>query len=186
LPRNKILCSWYVLQLKSIPLNYLAQPLPDAERTQRHLGNCQELAELGMQLARKATALALAEPPPPKSAPGEPPAPRATGPNQTSLFLRLSSSVRQAMAMEARIAAGHPPPAPRLATPKPAANPQPTAQATQPPKPALQAEELPVDAGLFTRICHELGQTQLQSKSAKTHPHTPFNHRHPTGPPRRP
>ena len=99
-------------------LNAIA-PIPPgtdaAERTARHLRMCQELAELGMELARAAAARALrdwATPATPAASPDENPAPEPTPQAAAAktldpglLFARLSRAVRQSIALEARIAA---------------------------------------------------------------------------------
>jgi|GEM_PF-3134526 len=69
---------------------------------------CQELADLAMQLTRAAASKALqsfteAEAPPRETRPDTPPAPKH--PDPATLFTRLSAAVRQAIALEARIAA---------------------------------------------------------------------------------
>ncbi len=77
-------------------------PKPD-ERTQRHLAICQELAEIGMQLVRAVAQKAMqdwAEEAPEAKAPKKP--------DPALTFARLSGVVRQAIALEARIAQGPP------------------------------------------------------------------------------
>jgi hypothetical protein len=69
---------------------------------------CQELADLAMQLTRAAASKALqsfteAEAPPQEILPDTPPTPKH--PDPTTLFTRLSAAVRQAITLEARIAA---------------------------------------------------------------------------------
>jgi len=59
---------------------------------------CQELAELGMQLARFAAARAMQDL-------AAQPAPEQPSPNAATLFTRLSHAVRQAILLENRIAA---------------------------------------------------------------------------------
>ena len=64
---------------------------PDAEMTERHARGLAELTELGLSLARDLHACALAEPDPRTKA-------------ETALaFHRVSRSVRQSMALEARL-----------------------------------------------------------------------------------
>ncbi|HEX4262559.1 MAG TPA: hypothetical protein VHY76_15790, partial [Acetobacteraceae bacterium] len=95
-----------------------------AERRARHLRQLEELAELGMEMARAVAEAALH--PPPAADPAAPAAPAHT-PKRTDpglVFARLAHSVRQTIALEARIAAGTetrtfgrppPPPDPRRA-----------------------------------------------------------------------
>jgi hypothetical protein len=74
-----------------------------AERTARHLDQCKELADLSMQLARKAAQKALQE-----ADSGEEPEPDAPKkPNNTLLFTRLAACARATIALEARIANAH-------------------------------------------------------------------------------
>ncbi len=80
------------------------------ERTARHLGQCQRLAELAMMLAEAAAAraqMAFAQLPPGPEQRNEP-APRLPrAPHPATLFAHLSSAVRQAIKLETRIVAGH-------------------------------------------------------------------------------
>ncbi len=85
-------------------------PETAAERTTRHMGQCQRLAELGMVLAEAAAAraqMAFAQlPPGPEQDTDQAPRPlRATHP--ATLFAQLSNVVRQAIRLECRIVAGH-------------------------------------------------------------------------------
>ena len=111
-------------------LNALSAPDRTARRT-RHLATCEELAELGMDLARAAHREALRDMQPP-AAPrtpvpaltyaSAPPPPREAIFGQ--LFAVISRSVRQTMLLEDRLATGatdHPPPesAPRSSHPSP-------------------------------------------------------------------
>ena len=82
----------------------------EAERAGHQLTVCRELADLAMELARAAARRTLqawqaqeeAEPANADKAAG----PARRGPNPGLLFLRFSSAVRQAIALENRIAAG--------------------------------------------------------------------------------
>ncbi len=94
-------------------------PTPDAaaERTAHHLAVCRELIDLGMVLTRAAAAKALQEwsvpepqagdPPNPTPEPAqpEPPATPRRIADPGLLFARLSRAVRQAVALECRVAA---------------------------------------------------------------------------------
>ncbi len=94
---------------------------PDAAaRTARHLRQLEELAELGMAMARAVAAEALHPAPAAEAAPSEP----ATTPTRTRrdpglTFARLAHSVRQTIALEARIAAERDNPSPRPTRPLP-------------------------------------------------------------------
>ncbi len=95
-----------------------AAPAPQAaDRSERLLAMLQRLADMGMQLAERAAEQALAEPPPrPESAAQ----PRRRGPDPRYAFIRLARFVRDTIALEARLAAGKLPLAPRTqAAPKP-------------------------------------------------------------------
>ena len=85
-------------------------PETAAERTTRHLGQCQRLAELAMMLAEAAAARAaqaFAEHPPgPEQAAGPTSRP-PRAPHPATLFAHLSSAVRQVIKLETRIVAGH-------------------------------------------------------------------------------
>jgi hypothetical protein len=87
-----------------------------ADRTDRLLAMLHRLAEIGMQLAERAAAQALAEPlPRPEGVPRS----RRHGPDPSYVFVRLSRFVRETVALEARLAAGKLPRVPRAqATPK--------------------------------------------------------------------
>ncbi len=79
--------------------------LPRApELNPRDLGLLQELAELGMQLARLAVQQAQQDQ-------VEPPRPRR--PDRHLIFLRLSSAIRETLVLKTRLAAGILPPPPR-------------------------------------------------------------------------
>jgi len=86
-------------------VNAISSEPPRAnERTERHLAMCQEMAELGMQLVRAVAHKALQE-----WAEDEAQAkPAARKPDPALTFSRLSGAVRQAIALEARIAQGPP------------------------------------------------------------------------------
>jgi hypothetical protein len=71
----------------------------------RDLDMLQELAELGMQLARLAARQAQ------QDEPAEPPRPRRADPRL--IFLRLSSTIRDTIILKTRLAAGILPPPPR-------------------------------------------------------------------------
>jgi hypothetical protein len=73
----------------------------------------QELIDAGMQLARAAAARALKLLSGPNPAPEDAGKPRARTPDPTQLFLRLWTSIRQSMTLQAQIATG----------PKPASKP---------------------------------------------------------------
>ncbi len=103
---------------------------PAAEaRKARHLRHLEELAELGMAMARAVAKSALhppeaddTPPPDPETPATAPPQPASRG-NPGLVFARLAHSVRQTIALEARIASGGetprrtppPPPDPRRA-----------------------------------------------------------------------
>ena len=74
-------------------------PAPDEARTERQLAMLQELAEIGMRLARalEAEALAPAEEP-------RPPSPFGGG-DLGLMFTRIARAVRQTVALETRVAA---------------------------------------------------------------------------------
>jgi hypothetical protein len=74
------------------------QPPPD-ERTERHLAMCQEIAELGMQLLRAVAHQAIQD-----WTEEQPEAKAPKKPDPALTFSRLSGAVRQAIALEARIA----------------------------------------------------------------------------------
>ena len=77
------------------------------ERTARHLSACQELAELGMQLARIAAQKALRDWQAEEATrPGETPPATTRSADPSLTFTRLSLAVRQAITLEAQIAAG--------------------------------------------------------------------------------
>jgi len=78
------------------------EPPPADERTQRHLSMCEELAELGMGLVRAVAHKAMQDWTE-DEARAKPPAKR---PDPAQTFVRLSGAVRQAIALEARIAKG--------------------------------------------------------------------------------
>ena len=115
--------------MKPKTLNAIApcQPPEAAERTARHLRICAELADLAMRLARAAAARTLADwaepeaPPsaePPMAKTAEPPANPAAAPRRSTatashkptdpavLFTRLAATVRDCIALEARLSAG--------------------------------------------------------------------------------
>jgi hypothetical protein len=101
--------------------------LPKApELTARDLDMLQELAELGMQLARLAVQQAQQEPA------TEPPRPRRA--DRHLIFLRLSTAIRETIILKTRLAAGILPPPPR-APREPKIHPQPI-EATQQPEDA--------------------------------------------------
>jgi hypothetical protein len=76
----------------------IIEPQPDEARTQRQLAMLQELAEIGMRLARalEAEALAPAEEPKPPS--------RFGGGDLGLIFSRIARAVRQTLALETRLA----------------------------------------------------------------------------------
>ena len=83
--------------------------LEDTERAERHMRMCRRLAELSMDLAEAAAALArtdLAEQANPSPTPQAEAQPQPPRPDATARFLRLAGAVRHAIALEARIAAG--------------------------------------------------------------------------------
>jgi len=82
-------------------LNALSETPPPDERTERHLAMCQEMAELGMKLVRAVSHKALRDWT--EEAP-EPQAKAAKKPDPALTFSRLTGAVRQAIALEARIA----------------------------------------------------------------------------------
>ncbi len=85
-------------------------PETAAERTARHLGQCQRLAELAMMLAEAAAAraaMAFSRHPPGPEQAGDPSARPPHAPHPASLFTHLSNAVRAAIRLEARIVAGH-------------------------------------------------------------------------------
>ena len=73
------------------------------DRTARHLDQCKELADLSMQLARKAAQKALQE----ADSAEKPEATAPRKPNATLLFTRLAACARATIALEARIANAH-------------------------------------------------------------------------------
>jgi hypothetical protein len=86
---------------------------------------CQELAELGMQLARAIAAKALQDLAPPEPAQPEPAQPQKPAADPALAFARITRAVRQCIALEAHLMAGspqgrpkpqRPPPDPRRAT----------------------------------------------------------------------
>ena len=84
-------------------------PLPEAaeDRTATHIRLCQELLDLAMQLTRAAAAKALREYEAAETeTPGEANTKPHKGPDQITLFTRLATTVRQAIALEARLTAG--------------------------------------------------------------------------------
>jgi hypothetical protein len=117
------MCSCFVHDAAArLAMNAIPRTLdPDAaERTARHLRQLQELAELGMAMARAVAEEALHPAPAPEAAPSEP----ATAPTRTRRdpglgFARLAHSVRQTIALEARIAAERDNPSPRPSRPPP-------------------------------------------------------------------
>ncbi len=85
-------------------------PETAAERTARHLGQCQRLAELAMMLAEAAAAraaIAFAQHPPGPEQADDPTARPPRAPHPASLFAHLSNAVRAAIRLETRIVAGH-------------------------------------------------------------------------------
>jgi hypothetical protein len=92
----------------------------------RDLDMLQELAELGMQLARLAVAQAK------QDEAVEPPRPRRADPRL--IFLRLSTAIRETIILKTRLAAGILPPPPR-APREPKTQPQPIEAAHQPEDP---------------------------------------------------
>jgi hypothetical protein len=76
----------------------IIEPAPDEARTQRQLAMLQELAEIGMRLARglESEAFAPAEEPRPPS--------RFGGGDLGLIFSRIARAVRQTLALEARLA----------------------------------------------------------------------------------
>jgi hypothetical protein len=94
-----------------------------------YLDMLQELAELGMQLARLAVQQAQQEPA------TEPPRPRRADPRL--VFLRLSTAIRETIILRTRLAAGILPPTPR-APREPKTHAQPI-EATQQPEDARRA-----------------------------------------------
>jgi len=69
------------------------------QRTARQLAMCRRLADLGMQMAEAAAEQALAEA-------ENPDAPKRKGPDPALTYIRLCASVRQSIALEAKILAG--------------------------------------------------------------------------------
>ena len=178
-------------------MNAIAKPAPDdyAARRDRHLRQCEELGELGMELARVAQGEALRDLQPPtvrsKPVPGLPPGYTPPGLTATRddrfghLFAQLARCVRQTMLLEARLAAGafdHPA-AVRAASPQPA--PPVAALAFKPStqqetKPRLRPEpledEISADAHrspaeILAGVCSELSQV-LESGLASDHPNS--------------
>ncbi len=86
------------------PLAEPAEAAQAARRKSRHLAQCEELAELGLSMARHTAAIALAQPIP-EPTPEPTPAPIAQQPNHAIAFARLACAVRHAITLEARIAA---------------------------------------------------------------------------------
>ena len=80
-------------------------PETDAERRTRHLDMLREMAELGMQAARIAAQLMLDADPRSSDEPANPNSPKN---DPVIAFARATSATRQAIALEARIAAGVP------------------------------------------------------------------------------
>jgi hypothetical protein len=102
------------------PLNAI---LPNApELSDRDLDMLQELAELGMQLARLAVQQAQ------QDEAAEPPRPRRADPR--IIFLRLSNTIRETITLKTRLAAGILPPPPRPPR-EPKTQPQPQPQPTE-------------------------------------------------------
>ena len=107
-----------------------------AERTARHLAMCQELAELGMQMARAAARQAVCAA---ESAATTPPRPKRQNPSLA--FARISREIRQIITLENRLAA----PATAAATRGPRASPRQPRERPEPDEPikipaALAAE----------------------------------------------
>ena len=83
------------------------EPCAAEVRQARQLGLLQELAEIGMQMARAVRDEAVAPAPPPADAPGEPAPPsRFTGKDLGLQYSRIAKAVRQTLALETRIAEG--------------------------------------------------------------------------------
>ncbi|MDB5425511.1 MAG: hypothetical protein JWQ29_2927 [Phenylobacterium sp.] len=77
---------------------------PSDPRTERHLRLLQELAELGMDIARAVRAEAV-EPAPEPDDDAAPAAPSRFGADLGLVFARIARAVRQTLALEARVAA---------------------------------------------------------------------------------
>ncbi|HEX4262342.1 MAG TPA: hypothetical protein VHY76_14690 [Acetobacteraceae bacterium] len=94
---------------------------PEAEaRRARHLRQLQELAELGMAMARTVAQASLEPPPEAAAADTKLAVPHPPGRSDPGLvFARLAYAVRQTIALEARIAAGLDGSAPRRPPPPP-------------------------------------------------------------------
>jgi hypothetical protein len=82
----------------------------EADPAARHLAMLQRLADFGMRLAERAAEEALAEPAQHTETAAKS---RRRGPDPRYVFLRLSRFVRDIIVLEARLAAGKRPPAPR-------------------------------------------------------------------------
>jgi len=86
----------------------LSRPVTQEDRTARQLRMCEEMAELGMNLARKAAQDAAARQSADPAA-GDRRSTLGKTTDPATLFTRLCSAIRQAIALEARLAAGQKP-----------------------------------------------------------------------------
>jgi hypothetical protein len=85
-----------------------AMPPSPPTQAARNADMLQELIESGMQLARAAAARALKLLSAPDPTPEDAAKPRGRTPDPTQLFLRLWSSIRQTIAVQAQITTTHP------------------------------------------------------------------------------
>lgn len=172
----------------------IAQQEPDP--ASRHLAMLQRMADFGMRLAEQAAEEALADPPHSETAAK----PRRRGPDPRYVFLRLSRFVRDIIVLEARLAAGKLPPAPRT-TSRSSADPRASvvrqvmkcAIKTSPHAPSIKAgfhnqlEDLIAQAiatdpdrhhttaSIVASICEELGLTEETPNMAEHSPAPPTN-----------
>ncbi len=176
-------------------MNARTATTPDepAERRARHLRQCQELAEIGMELARAAAREALRELETPieHRMPGMAAPPECPTPEPGILFTRLSRAVRQAILLEARIAAGAYDRPPTLSHPPahhPATQPQRNRRDSPAPEPHerleddLAGEHARSVPKILAGICNEFG---LTAEIAQAHdlPPSLFPARPPQAPP---
>ncbi len=162
-------------------LNALA-PTAEPARKARHLAMAQELAELGMGLARSAAARATtlfaeeaaAPPPDPAEAPEPPPVtaavPLTPAQSHAFTFARLSNAIRQAIALEARIAADAFAPRPAAAARAPAQPRRPDARRALLRQALHEAAATEPDPALLRRAIDARIEDELQADPDVTTP----------------